>query len=261
MSQLIEKLTRLRRADPQPIGFMTARAASEKPRMQLVAFLKPGIRDKVNDGLKSADAVLLEIESTEDAAILEKECQDDDKTIRGGWLKSASAEIIDPTMKAACDFIVFPSGAPLSVTSNEKMGRILELDISLSEALLRTANDLPVDGMLVTGQDPVVGLTLERLMQIQRLVYMVNKPVIIPVSANIAQDELQALCNTGIAGAAVEVTDKKSAGKLADLRKAMENLKPAESRKKNKANPILPRLQPEAPTPQHGEDGEEEEDE
>lgn len=261
MSRLIDKLTHVRKAEPQPIGFIAVRAVIEKPRMQLVAFLKTENYEEVAEDLKPADAVVLEITVPDDAALLEKKCRDKDGAIYGGWLKTASAEIIDPLLKSNCDFMVFPTTAPFVVTSEEKIGRILAVDLSINETLLRTVNDLPVDAVLVSGPGPENGLTLDYLMQVQSLVYLVRKPVIVPVSDSITQDELQALWNTGVTGAAVEIKDKKTAGKLAALRKSIESLNPVEARKKARAGVLLPHLQPEAPAPQVGESGDDEEDE
>ena len=260
MSQLIDKLTHVRKPEPQPIGFMAARTAAEKPGMQLVAVVKTDSLDIASQGLKSADAVILEINTPDDAGVLEKKCQGDDKVIFGGWLKAGNSEVLDSLMKSGCDFAVFSPAAPLSITADEKIGRILELDITLSEALLRTVNDLPVDGVLVSGREPETGLTIDRLMQLQRLMNNVRKPVIVPVADDIARDDLQALWNMGITGAAVEVIDQKTAGKLDALRKVMKSLSPAEIRKKEKTSALLPRLQPESPASPRIDNGDEEED-
>jgi hypothetical protein len=128
----------------------------------------------------------------------------------------------------------------------------------LSEGLLRTASDLPVDAVLVSTKESENTLTFNRLMLIQRLAYVVNKPILVPVAAGSLQIELQALWDMGISGIVVELSDDKSAEKLADLRQSVDKLVQP-SRKKSKTTAILPRVQPEAPVSEEGEEEEEEE--
>jgi hypothetical protein len=262
MSRLIDKLKRLRQAETQPMGFMTGRAQSEKTKMQLVARLAAENLEKVSAGLDPADASLIEIARPEGLGTLEKACQMKDGAITGGWIKSPDGATLKKAFNTACDFLVFPSGIPLTATQTEKVGRVLELEMTLSEGLLRTVNDLPVDAVLVAGEAEDNSLTLERLMQVQRLVYMVQKPVLVSIPLNLTAPELQALWDMGVSGVVAGVDDEKSGEKLGELRKAIDKLNPPAFRKKARMSPTLPGLQPEAPGPaREDEGGEEEEDE
>jgi hypothetical protein len=260
MSRFIDKLKHLCQVGPQPMGFMVSKASSEKPKMQLVACLATENLDKVSDGLNSADAALIVIAKSDDIGTLEKVCQLKDGVPGGGWLKASNGGTLKKVLNATCDFVVFPSSAPLTVTQKDKLGRVLELDASLNEGLLRTANDLPVDAILVSGKEAEISLTLNRLMLIQRLVYLVNKPILVSIPNSLTGVELQALWDMGISGVVVDVVDEKSAEKLVELRKAVEKLNPAAFCKKARLSAILPRLQPEAEKPAEEEEGDEEDE-
>ena len=262
MSRLIERLTRIRQNEHQPIGFAAlGRAAVEKPRMQIIAFLTADKLDKFPEGLNSADAVLVDINKADDVAALEKVCETNKNIPAGGWLKGSSAATLKKAVNAACDFVVFPGTIPLTLTQKEKMGKVLELDTALNERYLRAIGELPIDAVLafVKGED--ISLTINHLMAFQYLIITINKPVMISIPLSLTSDELQALWDMGINGVVVELADEKSIEKLAELRKAVEKLAPPAFRKKFKASATIPRMQPEAEKPAEQEDGDGEEDE
>ena len=61
MSRFIDKLNRLSRAEPQPIGFRTTQPTSPKPKIQLVASLAQESAESLADYVAGADAGLLRI--------------------------------------------------------------------------------------------------------------------------------------------------------------------------------------------------------
>jgi hypothetical protein len=259
MSHLIDKLKNLREASPQPMGFTAFAPAPEKPRMQLVAAASADNLSKILSRLNAADAALVEVAKSDDVDALEQVCQAKDGVPGGAWVKAANGGALKKVLNAACDFVVFGPGAPLTITQKAQLGRILEMDAGLSEGLLRTAADLPVDAVLAAGTGDEKSLTLNRLMLIQRMVYLVGKPVLVPAPAGITGPELQALWDMGIGGVVIDVSDDKSAEKLSDIKKLIEKLSPPALRKK-RAAPILPRFQPEAPGPAEEEGGGEEDE-
>ncbi len=261
MSRLIDKLTRIRQNEPQPIGFAAlSRSAAEKPRLQVIACVKAENLDKVSGGLNRADAVLIEIVRDEDLAALEKICQTEKNIPAGGWLKSSSSETLKKATDVACDFVVFPGTIPVALTQKEKMGRILELDTSLNERILRAAGELPIDAVLAFDKGEDSPLTVNRLMFLQYLVNSIAKPVVVSIPTKLTEPELQALWDIGINGVAVDLVDEKSTKNLAELRKDLENLAPPAFRKKFKAGATIPRMQTEPSQPPEEEgDGEEDE--
>ena len=259
MSRLVDKLKSLREATPQPLGFTAFTPSPEKPRLQLIAAVTADNLERLSSRPGSVDAVLVEVAKSDDVDGLEKVCQVKDGVPGGARIKAANGGVLKKVLNAACDFAVFGPGASLAVTQKDRLGRVLEIDVSISEGLMRTAADLPVDAVLAAGAGEEKTLTLNWLMLIQRLVYLVGKPVLVPVPPGINGADLQALWDMGIGGVIVEVADDKSADKLSDIKKLIEKLNPPALRKK-KAAPILPRLQPEAPAPLEEEGGGEEDE-
>jgi hypothetical protein len=261
MSRFIEKLNRIHQKEPQAMGFMISKPSQVKPRMQIAVSLTADNPDKDSANLASADAVIVQVAKSSEFKSLEKICQAKDGLPAGGWVKAAESDTLKKLMDTACDFVIFSANAPLTIIPKEKVGRILQLDASLSEGLLRTANDLPVDAVLIADETAESPLTLDRLMFIQRLAYLISKPIMVKIPMNLSEDELQAIWNTGVSGIVVELNEKQPGEKIAELRGIIEKLQPPAANKKSKMSPILPRMQPESPTAKDDEDGEEEEGE
>jgi hypothetical protein len=260
MSKLIEKLTKSRQAEPQPMGFMLSKAATEKSRLQLIAVITTEALEKYAQDIAKADAVIFEIAKADDISSLEKAVQLKDGPTPGARLRTGSAGLLKKTLNAGCDFIIFTPQSPFTVTKDEKLGRILELETGLSDVLLRTVGELPVDAVIALEKAVEETLTVNRLMDLQRLLFLINKPLLVNIPPSFSTEELQALYDIGITGVIVEITGAKAAEKLADLRQAIENLKKTAPRKKDKMSAILPRLQPEVPQAKEEEEEEEEEE-
>lgn len=262
MSRLINKLNRIRQDELRPIGFTLGKTPPQKTRLQLVAYLTADKWDRLSDRLNSVDAVLIEVNGENDISILEKACGNKNEVPVGGWLKTSNSETLKNATDSACDFLVFPGNVPLTVTREDKTGRILELDTSLNDRFLRTTSYLPIDAMLAFNRGDDNSLTLNRLMLFYHLVNMVNKPILVSIPDSITEDELQAICDTRIGGIVVELADKKSIERLAELYKVIEKLTPTPPafHKKVRGSALVPRIQPE-PEKTAQEDGGEEEDE
>jgi hypothetical protein len=256
MSFFIEKLTRLRQTDTRPMGFAVSQTPSVKRRMLLIASLKAASLDKISGSVNQVDAILTEIGNSDDAVDIEKACKIKEEIPNGVWLKVSDMDVIKKVTDATCDFIVFPATAPLISTQKDELGKILELDLSWSEGLIRTIDNLPIDAILMPVQNNAEHLTFDRLMLVQRLVYLVNKPILASISDNLSEAELQALWDTGVLGVVVEIIDENSEARLTDLRKAIDNLKPSASLKKSKISPLVPCFQPEASQPSEEEQDE-----
>lgn len=258
MSRLIEKLTKQRQAEPQPMGFFVSKPKVEKPKLQLIAELAADDWEKKWAGLKAVDALMLDVTKVDDLNIVEKVCQDKETAPAGAWLKSSSAAVVKKALNIECDFAVFSSTAPAALTQKEKLGRIIEIDINWTEGLLRAVGELPLDALAVNGKAADLVLNINRLIYIQRLLNAVNKPLLVAIPDNLTGPELQSLWDMGVSGVLVEVSDAKSAASLDELRAEIDKLESPAFRKKAKTMAILPRTQPEAPAPPEHEEEDDE---
>jgi len=209
--------------------------------MQLIASLA-----QVNVGsLAGADAGLLRISKLSSRAkTLEKMCQVVSDIPWGGWLRDVGSEGVKQVVKAGCDFVVFSAAnTSLAVLQDDEVGKILEVEASLSEGLLRAVNELSVDAVLIAGeQEREYSLTWHHLMLFQYLAGLLTKPLLVSIPSNITANELQALWEAGVSGVVVELGGEQPGERLAALRREIDKLNLPLSRKRGEVRALLPQI-------------------
>lgn len=263
MSRFIDKLNRLFRAEPQPMGFRAAKTDLPRTKIQLVASLAQENAESLAGYLGGADAVLLRISKPgQGTKALQKLSQAATDIPCGLWLEGGLGRT-KRMAKAGCDFIVFPAAAtPLAAFENDETGRILEVEASLSEGLLRAANELPVDAVLVTGEEQgSFLLTWQHLLLFRRFADLLSKPLLVTVPAEVTADELQALWDAGVSGVLTKVEAGQSQDRIKKLRQVIDKLAFPSPHKREKAEAILPRIGLETGVTLAEEEEEEEDDE
>ena len=264
MSKLIDKLNQVSQAVPQPVGFRTTRAVSPKPRMLLVASLAQANVENLADYVAGADAGLFHVsESRSGARTLQKISQVVPDIPWGGWLRGSGRGEIKQMVKVGCDFVVFPAAnTSLAVFQGDEPGKILEVESSLSEGLVRAINELPVNAVLIASERREgYFLTWHHLMLFQRFADLLTKPLLVSIPSGVTASELQALWQAGVDGVVVEVGVGQAAERLKELRQLIDKLVPPSPRKPGKAKALLPYIgrEPSAPTEEEEEEEEEEE--
>ena len=244
MSKFIDRLTKLSRGETQAIGFTARQAASFKPKIQLVARLAAESADSLAGHLAGADAGLLNIsKAAGGAAALEKLSKSLPDIIWGGWLQGGSGAEIKQLTKAGCDFVVFQATTtPVTILKDDKeTGKILELEVSLSDGLLRTANELPVDAVLVDEElKENHVLTWGQLMLFTRFAGLLTKPLIVPVTSTVTVGELGALWEAGVTAVVIEIEAKQPQDLLMKLRQEIDKTE-FPSRRSKRADALVPR--------------------
>ncbi len=267
MSRFIDKLNQLSRVELQPIGFRTKQPTSPKPKIQLVACLAQESVESLADYVAGADAGLLRISKLDSGAkALQKVSQAVSDIPWGGWLQGISQGKIKQMVKASCDFVVFPAtNTPLALLQNDEVGKILEIEASISEGLLRAANELPIDAVLITSeQREDYFLTWQHLMLFQRFTDLLTKPLLVSIPSNVTAGELQALWEAGVDGVVIEMRVGQPQDRLKELRQVIDKLVFPSPRRHGKTEPLLPRIGQESgivTTEEEEEEEEEEEDE
>ena len=249
MSKFIDKLNRVSKATAQPMGFRAASAFAERPKMQIVASVAESDIDSLADSVDGADAVLISIpKSGLGAEALKKISKVLSEIPWGGWLRGIAKGKIKQMIENGCDYVVFPAAdSSVGTPSDEEVGKILQIEASLSEGMLRTINQLPVDAVLVGAeQKGKYDLTWHQLMLFQRIANMVTKPLLVPVPANTAASELQVLWDAGVDGVVVETGAGKPAEELEKLRKVIDGLTFPTTRRHEKREAVLPRVDKDA---------------
>jgi len=197
-----------------------AQSTSLKSRMLLVASLAKADAESLTEYVAGADAGLLPISGlSSKAKTIQKMSQVVPDIPWGGWLRDICRGGVEQIVKSGGDFIIFPAAnTSLAMLQNEEVGRILEVEASLNEGLLRAVNELPVDAVLITGEHKEdYFLTWHHLMLFRRFADLLTKPLLACVPSNATANELQALWEAGVDGVIVEVGAGQPAGRLREV--------------------------------------------
>lgn len=243
MSRLITRLKQLTRNEPQQMGFKTKQSDTPKVKIQLVASLPQDKAGKLVEYVTGADAGLIRISK---AGSVTETLQSVSQVVSdipwGAWLSVSSKAEIEESIEASYDFIVFPAaGIPFAPFKDSEVGKILEIESSVSDSLLRTANILPVDAVLLSSkqaEDNV--LTWENLMDFQRFSGVLTKPLLVPAPPEVTDDEILAIWEAGVNGLVINISSGDAQDTLKVLRQQIDELTFHLPRKSEKVEPLLP---------------------
>lgn len=245
MSKFIDKLKSVSAGGLAPLGFR-AGGAKPKPRMLLVAHIsEPG----TEPDFSGADAVLISVPKA-GAKSPKTLFQAAPRIPWGGWLKEVGRGEVQQLVEIGADFVVFPAASlSRAVLEDEKLGKLIEVEPTFDASLLKAADGLPLNAVIMAAAKP--SLSWRELMLCRRGANMLTKPLLVVVSPDITSGELQALCEAGVSG--VVVGDK-----WAKLHRMIGKLPPPRAGGRRKAEPLLPRLNSRASTVSEEEEEEEE---
>lgn len=241
MSRLIDKFQKAARSSVQTMGFRTARSATPEPGILLIVSLAPeAVKNKADIG--NAGAVLIRPNSAPVTAAGVKKIAETLPDIPVGlYVEDSDDREIAALAEAGCDFLVFPASSRISPASEDKKtGRILQVESSMDDSLLRAVNSLPVDAVLAADTFTGGAMVWHELLIFQHLANMLAKPLIINVPPDITEAELKALWEAGADGVMVEATAMKAGG-LKKLQELISKLPPRSARKRGKTDVTLPR--------------------
>jgi len=227
------------------MGFRLAESAQDEPKILLVASLAQADIEDLTDYVAGADAGLLSIpELPSGTKTLQGLSQAIPDVPWGYRLENVSQEKIKQVVNAGCDFVVFPAArTSLAIPQDDELGKILEVEMSLSEGLLRTVDELPVDALLITeepGKDYF--LTWHHLMILRHFADLLTKPLLVSVPAKVTASELQVLWEAGMDGVIVEAGVGQPKQRLKKLRKAIDKLTFSSRHEQRKAGALLPHI-------------------
>ena len=259
MSKLINKLNQNSRIVAQPIGFGREVAVSVKPKILLLAAIVRHGAASSPELAAGADAGLVCLSGLRsDAGTFQKYAESEVGIPWGGWLIGGKQPGGKKITSPGCDFIVFPAaGTPLGAFVNAQgagaksaagmdgagMGKLLEIDELLSDGLLRTVDDLPVDGVLIAGDgEPGPALTWRRLMILQHFTDLVSKPLLVTVPLGVTAGELQTLWEAGVSGIIVDAGAAKTGGGLKKLRDMIDKITFPSQKRRGKIKALLPHI-------------------
>ncbi|MFA4837239.1 MAG: hypothetical protein WC749_14380 [Dehalococcoidia bacterium] len=242
MSELIKKLERISHGNGQPLGFGST-AKSKIAPMMLVARLS-----KIDASLASsaisegAEALLFDIENAGSRIdALSKIAS----SIEGVPWGVRLSETVDPEdikklADAGCDCVVFKAEVPARILGEEKTGKVLEIDASLSDGLARAIAPSSIDAIIVKSDcQPLI--TVNQFLNFQRLIAFAGKPALAFSPADVS--DLEILWEIGVRGIVVDFGDNCPGVKLAAMKDAIQALPVLKRKPKRWISPILPTVQ------------------
>ncbi len=251
MSKFVDKLQRVYHGSASPIGFRKSAADAGSRALLLVANLT-GASVKEAKALVAAgiDAGIAS-SKTADAIAFGRLATAVGDIPLGLSLETANRQEIERFVGSGCDFVVFGLKTPLEVVRKEEIGKILRVEPSLDQGLVRAIDKLPfpVDGVLVAGEESSV--TVERLLICQRFAELVDRPLLVTLDSSASGGELSSLCEAGVNG--LLLPEGFPAEALVELRKTVADL-PRVPKRKAKRAALLPQLGGEPETEVEEED-------
>ncbi len=238
MSKFAEKLQRIYRGSASSMGFRKSTEAEILPMLIIANLTKASAIEAKAIAGSGIDAGLMSSEGLNAKGFgqLTKALGD---VPLGLFLESAENEVIAKSIDLGCDFVVFGLKTPFEALNKQGLGKVLKIEPTLDQGLVRSINRLPlmVDGVLVTVEETVI--TIERLLIYQRFAELLDKPLLVTVSLSVTSGELSSLCEAGVSG--LVLPDVFAAEAFTGLKKAIGSLsKPAKPR--IRAAALLPRL-------------------
>ena len=239
MSKLVEKLQRISEGAAQPLGFKPASASAPKQRMLLIATLVQGDMAKAAEAVApQVDAIVL---SSETASAVRPIVETLGDVPWGVWLKTPNQEAIRDFQEAGCDFLVLGATAPASIILEKQLGKLLGVDLNMSDSSIRALGWLPVDGVFISLEEESF-LTVRQLVECQRL-SLAEKPLLVVAPDSLRDSDLEPLWEVGVAGVMIKLEGEAVKEKSLSLRRAMDSLPPASKRRGRKERALLPHLE------------------
>lgn len=156
----------------------------------------------------------------------------------GVFVKGMHEKEIDELASLGCDFVVFDIGAAAAILNKKEVGRVLMIEPSLDQGLIRAINSFEVDGVLISGGGDSV-ITVDRLLVCRRSVELLEKPVVVMLPSLVTKEELTSLWQAGVDGIVSASTQSTEA--LMELKKMLGDLPRRAANRRAAAGVVLPR--------------------
>ena len=244
MSKLLEKLERISEGRAQPLGFSAAASRAKSLPMLVIASVPAG-----NAGLaalaveENVDALLLTIEQRKKEKEALAHISRPEVDIPWGIsLHTATQEELDRLVEMNCDYVIFsPDKTPAAVLSEERIGKVLQADLSLSESMARSIARLSVDAVLLSPHgDDGAPLTVHQLMVCEQVAGRVGKRLLAVMPPGLPLEDLESLWGLGVRGLVVDITAEHPKERLSRVREALQKIRTTKKKAGDKVSAVLP---------------------
>jgi len=240
MSRFLDKLERIWAGKAQPIGFGPQTAKAKSPAMAIVTRLSPGEPDMAAlSGEEGADALLVSIDDLERGAeTLSRVSQLAGDIPLGVSVKVVTKDDVEQLIQLGCDFLLFNANeVPAAILSETRIGKVMEVDPSLSDSLARTIARLPIDAVFFSAEQQP--LSVRQLMDYARLASLVGKPSLVALPAALRSEDIEGLWQAGVRGLVLTLERQE----LSQVREMIQALPPTKKRAEKGMDVLLPAVE------------------
>lgn len=240
MSRFLDKLERIWAGKAQPIGFGPQTAKAKSPAMAIVTRLSPGEPDMAAlSGEEGADALLVSIDDLERGAeTLSRVSQVAGDIPLGVSVKAVTKDDVEQLIELGCDFLLFNANeVPAAILSETRIGKVMEVDPSLSDSLARTIARLPIDAVFFSAEQQP--LSVRQLMDYARLASLVGKPFLVALPAALRREDIEGLWQAGVRGLVLTL----ERARLSQVREMIQALPPTRKRAEKGMDVLLPAVE------------------
>jgi hypothetical protein len=258
MSKLADKIRKITRVEPAPLGFGIAATRPRPPSLLLMVHgPASSMRPPADLAKAGLDALLLSLNPDKEATEAARWAKAAGELPCGLLIPSAASETVATLKQAGIDFLVFEAdSANADALLDTEMGYVLSLAGEPSDSLLRAMADFPVDALwLADWHGP---LTLRSQLELHRIYLLARSPLLVPIRADIGASDLQCLRDAGVVGVAVDGREHSAWDRLPALRQAIDGLPSRARRREERPEAVLPvrALVPESAEEEEEEEGE-----
>ena len=223
MSRFIDELCKVGQKSTTPMGFGSGTASTSDDSQMILAASVSNTLIVNNPTLANAST---------DVFLVSGEGQDLDRidsTLTGKiWgVRSCQFTATQGTQLAekGCDFIVFESMlTEASLLNLNDLGIVATLSSEMSEETIRSISDLQIDAVLYSPPLRTLPMTIEVASNIQKVLSLLDKPIIVEAPEGAGSPELELLRNIGVASVLVGLRNKKQLSKLSKVKDDIRNL-------------------------------------
>ena len=259
MSKFIERLMKVGEQSPSPIGFgLPSGQRDVTTEIVLVARVVPGAvikSPKLADSHADAYSLGADLSDEKGIEAAAEALRDQVWGLRPSEkLSLASGQEL---AKKGCDFVVLESwDAEASLLNEEDLGVLGTVRVTTTEKKGRNHGVPAMDeeevhalsqlthGLLFSPALRDLPLSVETAVDIQRILSVVDKPLIVEAPEGIGSGDIELLRNMGISGLIVDLNDQKDLDKIATIKEAIATL-PRRKSKSGRADPLIPQTAPE----------------
>ena len=238
MSKLIQRIERLGKDTPAPLGFGAATRRKPNPTMVLLASTSNLKAINKLEGV-SMDGLLFSMESSTGVELAK--AASTLKDVPWGYqVENPTADQIKGLVEAGCDFITVTGlDAPLEALRNDDIGKFLVVSSELKEEQAHSLEVLPVDAVIYA--DSISSpLNLETLLKLAAVRGEIGSAFLLPVKGRLSAWELECLREIGIEGVIVDL-ESTDTNELKNLNQSILDL-PRRRPRNDFSSPSLPRV-------------------